>query len=390
MTINRLKDISKKTFWAILIFLILTRITMVFFLMQDIPHTGVQEGGFWFYHGGDEIGYFNLAKSISQFNLVQETFPLGFPLFLAPFVYFSGAEETKDVMKPVFLINSIIFFSFAILIIAFTARRLFRSHKIASLCAAIFTFYPYLFYVLFRRMGPYFPQLGLTRGETTFQLLNWLQIISDALSAVLVYSSFFLFLVIIDEKKTSNIKLFFLGALAGYSAMVRVPNLFIVGVIVLGLLLKKGLKEAAKTGLVAFLFFLPQLIYNQIYHGFFLRFGQQALPTDYQNLFSLSSLDPGRWFGILQHTLFYSPIIAYAFPIVLVFMLLGIRYFWEKDRITAILLVLWFFSYFSFYSLFSLGGIMFRYFIPVIPPFIFINLGSFAWIYQKLKSKTAP
>jgi len=387
---NPSKDISKKTFWIILCSLVLVRIIMVLLLMHNIPYTGVKEGGWWFYHGGDEIRYFHLAKSISEFKLVSEIFPLGYPLFLSPFIFFTKANELKDIIKPIFIIQAILFFSLAIVIIALSAKKLFHSRKISVFCAGIFTFHPYFFYLLFHKMGPYYPALGLTRGEMSFQFLNWLQITSEALSAILVYLSSLLFLIAIGKKKTSNISLFFLGASAGYSVLIRVPNVFIVGIITLGLVLKRRTIEAIKVALVSFFFFLPQLIYNQIYYGFFLRFGQQAFPTDYQNLFSFRSLNLGRWIGVLQRAYYYAPIIICFLPLFLTLIILGLKYFWEKDKIIAILLGLWFFSYFGFYSLFSLGGIQFRYFIPAIPPLIFIIIGSLLWVSQKLKTFTTP
>ena len=83
-----MKDISKKTFWWILIFLVLLRIAMVFLLMNNIPPTGVKMDGWWFYHGGDEVTYFKLAKSITKGDLKKSLATLGYPLFLTPFVFF--------------------------------------------------------------------------------------------------------------------------------------------------------------------------------------------------------------------------------------------------------------------------------------------------------------
>lgn len=87
---------------------------MVLLSMQDIPHTGVKEGGWWFYHGGDEKIYFNVAKSIADLNLIAEPpyFPIGFSLFLAPFIYFAGATQITDILKPVFIIHAFLLFPF--------------------------------------------------------------------------------------------------------------------------------------------------------------------------------------------------------------------------------------------------------------------------------------
>ena len=188
-----MKDISKKTFWQILTLLILLRIVMVFLLMNDIPHSGVKMGGWWFYQGGDEKRYFNLAKSLSQLKVVKEKVTLGYPLFLAPFVWLTGAEDITGIVKPVFIIKAFLLFSLSIILIALIAKMIFGNRKIAAFSTALFCFHPYIFYILFHKFGLLHPGVGLTKGERAFLFLNWLQMYSDGFSAFLVFLCFFLF-----------------------------------------------------------------------------------------------------------------------------------------------------------------------------------------------------
>jgi len=271
------KDISKKTFWIILILLILIRTVMVLLSMQDIPHSGVKEGGWWFEPGGDEIQYFALAKPISQLNLVSSRVTLGYPLFLAPFIYLTNAQDIKDILKPIFIIQAFILFSLSIILVALIAKQLFQNLRIATLGAGIFTFFPYIFYIIFHHLGPYYPEMGLYRGEMAFISLNWLQVLSDPLSAFLVFLCFFLFFRELEREKPRPSFLILLGILSGFSALVRIGNILLPAVITFVCLLKKKFKEAITISSFSFLTFLPQLIYNQKFFGHFLKFGYEAL-----------------------------------------------------------------------------------------------------------------
>lgn len=383
-------DITNKTFWLILISLIVVRIIMVLLSMQDIPHTGVQEGGWWFEPGGDEVQYFNLAKSIAQLNLAKAKVTLGYPIYLAPFIYFTNAEDIKDILKPVLFIQAFILFSLSIVLVALIAKHLFQNLKIATLCAGIFTFYPYIFYLLFRRLGPYYPNMGLYRGEMAFPSLNWLQIISDPLSGFLVYLGFFLFFTELEKDKPRFSFLILLGILSGFSILVRVGNILVPTIFTFIWLVKKKFREAATISSFSFLTFSPQFIYNQVIFGHFLRFGYETLaPVKegfyYKNLISMFSLK--RWFLLFEKANFYIPLFIYLLPIFIIFLILGIQYLKEKNKINTLIILLWFFGYIIFYGSFIEGGVQPRFFIPAIPPFIIIFTSSFLWIYQNLKNK---
>ena len=378
-----MKEISKKTFWQILIFLVLLRVVMVLFLMQDIPHTEVKMGGWWFRHGGDEVTYFNFAKSIAQLDLKKASSNIGFPLFLAPFIYFTRANTVQNILKPIFIINAFILFSLSIILVAFIAKKLFKSKTIAAICAALFCLHPYIFYILFHKVDVPLEGTELTKGVRSFIYLNWLQVISDSLSAFLVFLCFFLFFLEFKRQKPRGNYLILLGILAGFSALVRIGNALIVPIFILGWLLKKRIKEAFLVGMFSLFSFLPQLIYNFSFFGSPLKFGYEVYSG--QTVSSFFSFN--RFVLIFQKANFYIPGFIFLFLGVIIFFILGIKFLWQKDKISSLILTLWFFAYLIFYIYFGKGGVQLRFFIPAIPPFIFIGISSLLFIYQWLKSK---
>lgn len=350
---------------------------MVVLLMHNIPQTGVKLGGWWFSHGGDEQRYFRVARSIANFDLVKdELTTLGFPLFLTPFVYFSGANEIKDILKPVFIIHAFIFYSISIILVGLIAEKISKNKLIGSFCAGLFTFYPYLFYFLFRRDPPFY-ELG------EFQFLNWLQVIADPLSAFLALLYFYLFFSEIDKKNPRNSVLILIGLIGGFAAMVKVIHILLVFVIVLGWFLKKRIKEATLVAISAAFAFLPQLIYNLTFFGSPFYFAMiPAIRSEYGELFSFS-----KWVWMFNKIYFYRPIVICLLPFFIIFFALGIIYLKKKDKISTLVLTLWFLVPLIFYGSFSPGPIQLRYFIPSMPPLFLISVSSLFFIYFSLVQK---
>ena len=102
-------DLSKKTFIRAIIGLILLRVFLVVLMMNNIPFTDMQPGGFRPNFGGsyfpDEIHFFEMAQSFAKFSPIPNAANLGYPLFLAPIIRFIGAAGPEDIAKIVFIIN---------------------------------------------------------------------------------------------------------------------------------------------------------------------------------------------------------------------------------------------------------------------------------------------
>jgi len=379
-----MRDISPKIFWIVLISLVLLRIIMVFLLMQDIPPTGVKLDGWWFYHGGDENTYFSFAKSIADFNIAKAKAVIGYPLFLAPFIFFTEAQSKFDILKPIFIIYAFLFFSLSIVLVGLIAKKISQSRIVGSICAGIFACHPYLFYLFFHDLGPYYEGIGY-RGVMAFQHLHWLQINSDPLSAFLVYLCFFLFFFELSKNNPRKSILMLLGILSGFSALVRVGNLLIIGLFILGWLMRKKLKEAVLMASFSFFTLLPQFIYNHIFFGFPWRFAYEAYYQVEQGQGVLSMFSLSRWLHLLERAYFYIPEFLYLLPVLILLFILGARYLLRRNRIAATILILWFFAYLIFYGSFGFGGFQPRFFIPALPPIILLIVCSFFSILPKSK-----
>ncbi len=368
---------------------------MVVFAMIDIPHTGVENNGWWFYHGGDEGPYFNLSKSIVDGNLAEEQYPLGLPLFWAPVIKLTGAEDISGILKPIFIIQAFVLFCLSIILMALIADLIFKNRKIAILCAGLFTFYPYIFYLFFKGFGPYYESVGLTRGVMSFIALNWLQLVSDPLSLFLILLCFYLFFLYFKNKDHKLSLIILLGIVTGFSVLVRISNILLLPIITVALIcvskscdrrILKRLWQKVKSTLVFGFFFgltlIPQFIYNFLFFGNPLKTGyQQKGREDMLSFFSSE-----RFIEVLTKANSFFPGFIFIILGAIVLLFFALRYFIRRDKITAFILFSWIFSYFFFYIFYSTGGIQARFFIPIIPPCVFIGVAVLFCIYKNVKS----
>ena len=135
------KDITKKTFYWTIIGLILLRAVLIVLLLNNIPFTDIQPnwrpnfgGSYW----PDEEVFFNLAKSLADFKPIMSIIYIGYAIFLAPFIYFVGATGPEMIAQTMVIVQGVILFSAALILIAFIGEKFFRSKKLALVSAALF------------------------------------------------------------------------------------------------------------------------------------------------------------------------------------------------------------------------------------------------------------
>lgn len=394
-----MRDISKKTFWIIIIALILTRVVMVVFLMQDIPPIGVAtEQGYQLHLSNNEVTYFKLAKSFTDVNTVPvSTAFIGFPLYLTPFIYIFQASEINDILKPVFIFQAFILFSLAIIFIGLIAGKILKNRLAGILAASIFTFLPYVFYFLFKNIGPVYD--GVTNITLNFSHLMWIRLLSDPLSAFLVYLSVCLFLIL--NKKINNKHSMLLGILSGLAVLVRMTNIFIVGVFVLILLVQKKIRKAGLVAIFSFLAFLPQLIYGKLVYGSSLFIfkaysgvidAKRAIDL-YGDAIQFKSIAyPGFSINNYQYILFlidkYIPKAELVLIFLVILFVFGMAFLYQRNRMGLLVIMLWLVPYSAFYGLFPPAARGIRYHLPIIPPLIILGICSLFFIFQRLKELT--
>jgi len=375
----------KKYFIIGITILFLIRVVLVFLLMNNIPWTDMQLGGFSPHFGGsywpDEVHYFQLAEAFSKLSAVPNVANLGYPLFLAPIIYFTGATDTIGITKAIFIIQAFLFFSLAIILVALMALEIFKKKSLALTASILFTFYPYLFLTILKLA--HFP-----RWIPAFHYQMWIVIGADYLSAILIYSGFYLFIRKFNKNNLNLVYAIIIGIFLSAAALVRVANILYLPLIFLILIWLKKYRESFGFGLAAFLVYLPQWIYNFYFFGSSLTYGYRIQ--------ALSGFAPqtsifGDWFSFNNVLIFFErvwlnlPVLIWVLPILILILILGFWRFFKQEKHLAVILGFWALLNIGFYIFFVDAQSQLRYFIPSIPPLILLFISGLWASYEKLR-----
>ena len=388
-----MNNLTKKTFWLGIISLVILRFILVFLLMNNIPFTDMRLGGFRPNFTGsyfpDELNYFNLAKSFAKFSPIPNVANLGYPLFLAPIVYLTGANSPIDIAKIVFTIQAFLFFSLAVVLVALISYEILRKKSLALVAAALFTIYPYILLVILKLAN--FP-----RFIPAFHYQMWNNIGADYLSAVLLYSGFYLFIKKFNESKISILSAAAIGALLGVAALTRVVNILYLPLIFLVLIWLRKYKESISFSVASFLVYLPQWVYNFYFFGSPFTYGYRIQELSGHGL---ETKILGGWLSINNVYIFFEkillniPLLIWILPVLIVILALG---FWrlfspsgrsaeagKSEKHLAIIILFWALLNVGFYLFFVDAQSQLRYFIPSIPPLIILFLSGLKGIISK-------
>lgn len=377
-----MNDLTKKTFiWWVASLLIL-RFFMVFLLMNNIPFTDMRDNGFRPNFVGsyfpDEVHYFELAQSFSKFSPVANVANIGYPLFLSPIIYLTGAGGPIDIAKIVFTIQALLFFCLTIILVALIAKEIFKNKKLALLAALVFTLYPYLLLGVLKLAN-------FSRWIPSFHYQMWINIGADYLSAVLLYFGFYLF---IKKYNSGYLNLFFvsaIGAIIAAAALVRVANILYLPMIFLILIWLKKYRESIGFGSVAVLVYLPQWIYNFYFFGSPLTYGYRIKGLSGHG-FETEIF--GGWFSFNNVVIFFEkvwlnlPALVWILPILIIIFILGFWRLFRLEKYLAAVLLFWALLNIGFYIFFVDAQSQLRYFIPSIPPLIILLFSGIQKIYE--------
>ncbi|MDO8574882.1 MAG: hypothetical protein Q7R61_01250 [bacterium] len=380
-----MNDISKKFFiWGIA-GLVILRFLMVFFLMNNIPFTDMGDDGFRPNFSGsyvpDEVNYFNLAQSLTKFSPVTNVANVGYPLFLAPIVYLTGANSPIDIVKIVFIIQAFLFFSLAIILTGLVSFEIFKNRKLSLVAAAMFTVYPYILFAILKLAN--FP-----RAIPAFHYQMWINIGADYLSAILVYFGFYLF---IKRYNTGNINLVFasaIGVIIAAAALVRVANILYLPLIFLILIWIKKYRASIGFGVAAFLVYLPQWVYNFYFFGSPLTYGYRIPSIGFDS----GSEIIGDWLSFENLSIFFEkiwlnlPILVFILPIMILIVAAGFWRVFIREKIIGFTLAFWIILDVGFYMFFIAAASQLRYFIPSIAPLIILFIAGVIKIYEFRRS----
>ena len=378
----KMNGVNKNLFWWGIIGLILLRFLMVFLLMNNIPFTDMQPDGFRPNFGGsywpDENNYFNLARSFAEFSPIANVANIGYPLFLAPIVYLTGAAGPVEITKIVFVVQAFLFFSLAIILVALIGLEILKNKKLAFVAAAIFTAYPYLLLIILKLAD--FP-----RWLPAFHYQMWIVIGADYLSAILLYSGFYLFIKKFNAEKLTAISVILIGVLISAAALVRVANILYLPLIFLILIWFKKYRESIAFGAVSFLTYLPQWIYNFYFFGSPFTYGYRIKELSGHGL---ETKLLGGWFSLDNVFIFFSkiwqnlPVFVWLLPILILILILGFWRIFKQEKYLAVVLGAWILLNIGFYIFFVDAQSQLRYFIPSILPSIMLFMSGILYLYE--------
>lgn len=370
---------SKKIFIWSIVGLVIIRIILLVLFINNVPFTDMQPtwrpnfgGSYW----PDEEVFFRLAKSIADFKPAESIIYIGYSIFLAPFIYFTGATSPIAIAKPVALVQGVLLFSLSLVLVALIGLRFFKSRKLALLSASAFLIYPYMVYGLWKIIGH-------QNAVPTFQYQMWIVILSDYLSAFLVLLTFWLFIKCIESFEKINLKPFYyvaMGAVAGLAGLVRPPNLAIAVFIFLYLFYFKKIKKIFIFSASVLTAYLPQLIYNAyffkwpwIYGDVILSSGLPQSGKSLSNMWAISNL----WlnFRHFSPSHYFLCFLAMAFVMTSV-VVFGLRYLSKNNKNLISVFTFWFLFYILFYGMFEGSFSQLRYFLPIIPLAIYFTMAA--------------
>jgi len=304
---------------------------------------------------------------------------------LAPIIYLTNANAPVDITGIVFIIQAFLFFSLAIVLVALISLEILKERKLAIFSAFIFTVYPYLMFGILKIAD--FP-----RFIPAFHYQMWINIAADYLSAVLVYSGFYLFIKKFNQNNFNLISAAIIGALISAAALVRMANILYLPLIFLILIWLKKYRASASFGTVAFLVYLPQWIYNFYFLGSPLTYGYRIPSIG----FDPGSKIIGDWFSFENVFIFFDriwqnlPAFIWILPVFILILAVGFWRLFKQEKHLAVILGFWILLNIGFYIFFVAAQSQLRYFIPSIPPLIILLIFGVYSILKTWQNRSKP
>jgi hypothetical protein len=330
---------------------------------------------FWLHQGGDNVGYFELARGILDGSIPPSKYPLGYPLLLIPFMLILRPPFQGDLLEPVSAFWGLIMFPIGQLLLAYVARQITGRRWVSLLSVVIWTALPLILYGLIRTVAsPEAAEIGSSH-------LMWAQMLSDGPSALVTLMILAVFLARHDDNWGWSI---LLGLLCGFLTLIRLTGAVTVIALIAVLLIQRRWRDAVVTTITALIIFSPQMIYNAHFFGSPFTSGYQVLdrspPQGLFNVHYLSDALSDTWahIGILL------PIAAI---IVLIFGIIGLSFLW-RNRGGALMIGLSVILMIGVYSIYyySWTGSLTRFMIPIYPMLALIAAGAVGWLVMRFKN----
>jgi hypothetical protein len=278
---------------------------------------------------------------------------------LVPWIAVFKPARPQDLVPAIAALNAFVLFPLSQLILARLTLRITRHRTVALISVLLWTSFPVILYGGMALVGR--AELGAIWAVH----LPWLQMLSDPPATFLTLLSFWLLLLILDTPTSRwyAVLVVVLGAVCGFSLLLRVNTVLTVGIVILFLMLKRRWSALFATGLLSLVLFLPQFLYNIRFFGGPFTMGYQVMdrqPPD--GLFSLSY--PVKMLAGQNGIAIGGGLLLLCALLILSGLIL-----WRRDRDGAVILTLWVVSYLVFYGLYyySWEGALTRFLLPMYP-----------------------
>lgn len=362
---------SRLLFYALSL-LALLRLGMAAGFLAGIPP--VEHSG-WQFHcgGGDQILYFNMAKSFAACRPIHEKYPIGFPLLLAPLVALYNARVWQDLIKPVMVFHTGLAL-ISIYLVGFITHLVTRKTAVSILCALVWTITPYLIY----SFAGFFNAPWLRNTYVSYAM--WFAMLSEPATTFFLLLSIYCYFTSLEKERRA----WFAGLFAGLTISIRITSAIYVLVFAGGYALRRNYRAAVSFIAVLTISLIPQFLYNLHFnHGLF-TFGYTTVDATTQGrevLFSLAFTRSFIEYLAYKHPLLFYPLLACAViaPVTLFYAFKAERFQWSILTGLALIHIMCYSTWWAFISDFI------RYVLPIIPIVIIIAGGFIAGLSGQLR-----
>jgi hypothetical protein len=336
-----------------------------------------------FHHGGDQLEYFDLARSLSELRVTPSRYPLGFSLFLVPFILTTNPETARSLIPSVSLFQGLILIPLTYIIFSATIKKGFKNRYLWLITTLTLVVLPLIMWLGLALVG-----IPLEGGDIAVRLTGF-QMLSDPLALTLTYGIIFLFGLASKKNHTSSPYIWItIGLLCGALTITRLSGLLLPVVILLLLILQGNHKQAVTVALLSVCFTIPQFIYNYHFFGSPLRTGYNIFARNAsQGFFSFINLTNGiralassRWL----------PISLFSLAVILFALIIGSYSLLRLNRKLGLLIVLFTLLHIGFHAIFrytwSVGGLL-RFMMPVYPSILLMIMSGTFFVFKSIRRK---
>ncbi len=264
--------------------LLVARLLMSLLLMANVPRLMIHVG-WYFYHGGDQDTYYNLARALADNAPQATTVGIGMPLLMAGLLRLTHAPDYFGILPALVLLDGFVLGTLSVWVMARLALALTGSRAQALAAAALWTFSPYLLWVAF---GLH-PEAEVLRNAYVPRQL-WMNGLTDGPSLLLAMIG--LWLVAARWRDGRARWMLLAGLCFGLGVTIRIHTMPIGAVAAVALLWNRRWKDAGWLILGGAVGFAPQMWYNALtmggplntpYVSNWLRFGASGFKLDLRN-----------------------------------------------------------------------------------------------------------